>query len=111
MTTEQDRYFPDRPDEARGVRIPEGSSSQEAEDVLDPEGYDESQRAEILEAEGRGPPNGVIQTGLLPDDGEGDEDDDEVEDDEDELDHIEDTDELYRDEKSYRITVVILNTG
>src|SRR3546814_17228678 len=85
MTTEQERDFPDRPDEARGVRIPEESSSQEAEDVLDPEGYDESQRAEILEAEGRGPTNGVIQTGLLPDDGEGDADAAEVEDDGDEL--------------------------
>src|SRR3546814_9744442 len=84
MTTEQERDFPDRPDEARGVRIPEESSSQEAEDVLDPEGYDESQRAEILEAEGRGATNGVIQTGLFPDDGEGDAAADEVEVDADE---------------------------
>src|SRR3546814_19005270 len=87
MTTEQERDFPVRPDEARGVRIPEESTSQEAEDVLDPEGYDESQRAAILEAEWRGPTNGGIQTCLLPPDGEVDADDDKVEENADNMAH------------------------
>src|SRR3546814_17140369 len=44
MTTEQERDFHDRPDEARGVRIPEERYSQEAEDVMEPEGRSAERR-------------------------------------------------------------------
>lgn len=47
------------------------------DDGYDEDGYDESQRAEILEATRDGPTDGLIQTDLLPDLGD-DEDDDEL---------------------------------